>query len=170
MHLFFMRHDKAGRRDPGLYPDDHQRPLTAAGQQDHRLVARALAPLLQPLDHLLSSPILRARQTAAIVAEALQFSGSIEETPVLGEDCTVGAVFTLLQEYPGDARILCVGHEPSMSRLSAVSLEGEGRSAIAFQPGSVLGVTFSGHPTPGRGTLRCFLRSADVLSFLPPTI
>jgi hypothetical protein len=50
-----------------------------------------------------------------------------------------------------------------MSKLSAVFLDGEGRSTIAFQAGAVLGLAFSGFPMPGRGTLRFFLRPADVL-------
>ena len=161
MELFFMRHAEAERRE--LYPDDRQRPLTALGRQRHQCVVRALMPLLQPLDHLLSSPVLRARQTAEIVAAAVPCATAMQETSVLAEACTVGAVLHLLQGYPHQARILCVGHEPNMSKLSAVFLDGEGRSAIAFQAGSILGLTFSGYPTPGQGTLRFFLRPADVL-------
>jgi phosphohistidine phosphatase len=165
MDLLFMRHAEAERRD--LYPDDHQRPLTAKGQHEQRLVVRALLPLLQPLDYLLSSPLLRARQTADIVAEALRFAGQVEQTPVLGGACAVGSVLDLLQGYPRQARILCVGHEPDMSRLCAIFLDGEGRSAMAFQAGAVLGLTFTGHPMPGRGILRFFLRPTDVLALLP---
>ena len=60
MHLFFMRHAEAEPRQPSA--DDFQRPLTAQGRAQQRLVVRALAPILQPLDHLLSSPLVRARQ------------------------------------------------------------------------------------------------------------
>ena len=164
MDLFFMRHAEAEKRE--RYPDDHRRPLTAEGHQEQRLVARALVPVLQPLHHLLSSPLLRARQTADLVAEALRFPGQVEETAVLGGDCTVGAVLTLLQGYPREARLLCVGHQPAMSRLAATFLDGEGRSALAFQPGAIVGLTFSGYPTPGRGILSLFLRPADVLSLI----
>jgi phosphohistidine phosphatase len=162
MELFFMRHAEAEPRE--RYRADAQRPLTDAGRATQRRVARLLSPLLLPLDYLLSSPILRARQTADIVAEALPFAGQIEETSVLGSDCTVGAVLHLLQGYPQHARILCVGHEPDMSQISAVFLDGEGRSAIAFQPGSVIGLAFQGLPVLGRGTLRCFLRPVEVLA------
>jgi phosphohistidine phosphatase len=162
MELFFMRHAEAEPRD--RYQADHQRPLTDTGRETQRRVARALSPLLQSLDHLLSSPILRARQTADIVAEALQFAGQIEETSVLGSECTVDAVLRLLQGYPQHARILCVGHEPDMSQLSAVLLDGEGRSAIAFQPGSIIGLVFQGHPALGHGTLRFFLRPGELLA------
>ena len=164
MDLFFMRHAAAEPREH--YAHDHQRPLTAPGRQQQRRVAQALCPILQPLHHLLSSPLVRARQTAALVAEALAFPGQIEETAVLGADCTVGAILDLLHGYPPQARLLCVGHEPHMSRLSAVLLDGAGRSAIAFQPGAIIGLSFAGHPAPGRGTLRLFLRPAEVLALL----
>jgi phosphohistidine phosphatase len=165
MDLFFMRHAAAEPREG--YAHDHQRPLTAPGREQQRRVAQALCPILQPLHHLLSSPLVRARQTADIVAEALAFPGPIEETAVLGADCTVGALVDLLQGYPPQARLLCVGHEPDMSRLSAVFLDGASRSAMAFQPGALIGLSFAGHPAPGRGTLRLFLRPAEVLALLP---
>ena len=164
MELFFMRHGVA--ESPDRYGDDGQRPLTEQGRHDQSRVARVLVALLEPLDHLISSPLLRARQTADIVADALQFDGQIEESTILAGDCTVDAILDLLQGHSPSARILCVGHEPHMSRLSAIFLEGEGRSAIAFQPGSVMGLTFNGHPLPGRGMLRVFLRPVDVLSVL----
>jgi phosphohistidine phosphatase len=167
MHLFFMRHAEAEPRQHST--DDFQRPLTAQGRAQQRLVVRALTPILQPLDHLLSSPLVRARQTADIVADTLRFPGTIEETPVLGADCTIGAVLQLLQAYPRQARLLCVGHEPDMSRLSAVFLDGEGRSAMAFQPGTLIGLSFPGHPAPGQGSLRLFFPPAEVLALLMPS-
>lgn len=167
MNIFFMRHAEAEPRE--RYADDFQRPLTAQGRAQQYLVVRALAPILQPLDHLLSSPLVRARQTADIVADTLQFPGPVEETAVLGADCTIGAVLQLLQRYPRQARLLCIGHEPAMSRLSAIFLDGEGRSAMAFQPGTIIGLSFPGHPTPGQGSLRLFLRPAEVLTLLPPS-
>lgn len=164
MELFLMRHGVA--ETSGRYADDAQRPLTEQGQRDHRRVAQRLLPLLDPLDHLLSSPLLRAQQTAAIMAESLQFGGHIEETSILAEDCTVDAVLDLLQGYAPTARMLCVGHQPHMSRLAAVFLDGEGHGTIAFQPGSLLGLSFNGRPTIGQGMLRVFLRPSDVLAML----
>jgi phosphohistidine phosphatase len=161
MELFLMRHAEA--ESPALYAEDHQRPLTERGYQHQQQTVRVLAPLLQPLDHLLTSPILRARQTADITASGVTCATPVAETPILADACTPGAVLNLLQAYAQDARILCVGHQPHMSQLSAVFLDGEGRSQVAFQPGSVLGITFPGHPMPGRGVLRFFLQPADVL-------
>ena len=75
-----MRHAEAEPREH--YVHDHQRPLTTQGRQQQHRVGQVLTPILQPLDHLLSSPLLRARQTADIVAEVLAFPGQIEAPPV----------------------------------------------------------------------------------------
>ena len=161
MELFLMRHAEA--ESPALHAEDRQRPLTERGYQYQQHMVRVLAPLLQPLDHLLTSPILRARQTADLTASAVTCATPVAETPILADACTPGAVLNLLQTYSPNARILCVGHQPHMGHLSAVFLDGEGRSQVAFQPGSVLGITFAGHPMPGRGVLRFFLQPDDVL-------
>ena len=162
MELFLMRHGVAAAQSP--YVDDDQRPLTPQGEQQQRLVVQALTPLLQPLDHLLSSPLRRARQTADIVAETLQLRGAVEETSVLARDCSMLALLRRLEAYPRQARLLCVGHEPHMSRLAVGFLAEQGRGAIAFQPGSVIGLAFPGAPAPGNGMLLFFLRPVDVLS------
>jgi phosphohistidine phosphatase len=156
-----MRHAEA--ESPRRYAEDRLRPLTAQGQARHQVVARALSPLLQPLDHLLTSPFLRARQTADIMAAALTCASPVAETPFLADACTIDNVLSLLQDYPQDARILCVGHQPYVSRLAAVFLDGEGRSAFAFEPGSAIGITFQAYPAPGAGLLRFFLRPTDLL-------
>lgn len=161
MELFLMRHAEA--ESPQRYAEDRLRPLTAQGQARHQIVVRVVAPLLQPLDHLLTSPILRARQTADITATSVKCARPVEETSLLAEACSLGNVLSLLQDYAPDARILCVGHEPHMSRLAAAFLGGAGRSAFAFEPGAVIGMTFRGHPAPGFGILRFFLRPTDVL-------
>ena len=165
MELFLMRHAEA--EPPTLYAEDRQRPLSPHGLLSHERVARQLAPLLRPLDHLLTSPYLRARQTADIIAAAIAMTP--EETSLLAEDCTPGAVLNQLATYPPDARLLCVGHEPHMSRLSALFLDGEGRSVLAFQPGSVSSLTFRGHPRIGLGTLQFFLRPEDLLTLARET-
>ncbi len=166
MELFLMRHAVAD--SPQFYDRDWQRPLTEQGAQQHHQAIRVLAPLLTPLDHLLTSPLVRARQTADITATAVACASPIEETSILGEDCSLGNILHLLGQYALDARLLCIGHEPHMSRLSAVFLDGEGRSGIRFQPGAVIGMSFRGHPQPGGGVLRFFIQPADVLQLSLP--
>lgn len=82
MELFLLRHARA--EDAHLYSHDHQRPLSERGRHEQVHIAQVLAPLLRPLDYVLSSPLVRARQTADITAAALQFSQIIVETSALG--------------------------------------------------------------------------------------
>ncbi len=166
MELFLMRHAIAD--SPQFYDSDRQRPLTEQGAHQHRQVLRVLAPLLSPLDHLLTSPFIRARQTADITASAVTCTNPVEETNILAEDCSLGNVLYLLEQYPLDTHILCIGHEPYMSRLSAIFLDGEGRSTISFQPGAIIRMSFRGHAQPGCGALRFFLQPADVLRLTSP--
>ena len=161
MELFLMRHAEA--EAPDFNSEDRLRSLTEFGYRQHQQVVQNLVPLLQPLDHLLASPFRRARQTADLTAAAIACATPIEETSILADDFTLGSILHLLQTYAANTRILCIGHEPHMSRLTAVFLDGEGRSTVAFQPGSVAGFTFRGHPQPGQGLLRCFLQPQDVL-------
>ncbi len=99
MELFLMRHGIAA--SPQFYDgSDRQRPLTEEGTQQHEEVIRILAPLLQPLDHLLTSPYIRARQTANITAAAVTCANPVEETDLLADDCTLGNVIHLLKQYP----------------------------------------------------------------------
>lgn len=151
-----------------MYAHDYERPLSARGQREQAQIAALLAPLLSPLDDVLSSPLLRARQTADLTVAALQDAPAIVETAALGEHSTVSGVIALLAQYPPPARLLCVGHEPSMSRLAAAFLDVAGHGVIDFQRSAILGLHFSGHPAPGRGTLRLFLHPEDMLLLAPP--
>jgi phosphohistidine phosphatase len=162
MELFLLRHAQA--EDPHLYAYDHQRPLSDQGRHEQQRIAQVLALLLSPLDYLLSSPLLRARQTAEITAAAMPFPCAMTETALLGEDCSVGNVVKLLQQYPPQARLLCVGHEPFMTRLSASFLNAASPRAVDFPRSALLGLHFPGHPEPGLGTLRVFLHPADMLA------
>ncbi|MBI4588303.1 MAG: histidine phosphatase family protein, partial [Candidatus Rokubacteria bacterium] len=81
MTLILIRHADASNDDP--------RPLTDAGRQQHARVAGALRRMGITVERLLSSPLLRARETAEITAGAVGFRGAVEETPALGDDFTV---------------------------------------------------------------------------------
>lgn len=110
MRLFLFRHAEA--QPQGSLPDA-ERPLTPAGIERTRSAARALAALrLQPA-RLVSSPLLRARQTAAILSEALR--QPVEISALLGYDFSVSALDELLRGLPADADVLLVGHEPTFS-------------------------------------------------------
>ncbi len=108
MDLFLLRHAEAGEA-----PRDEDRTLTAHGHEQARAVAGGIAWLDLRLEAVLSSPLPRARQTAAVVSEALGLP--LREAAELATGRGPEDALTLLD---GSAqRLLLVGHEPQLSGI-----------------------------------------------------
>ncbi|MBV9276951.1 MAG: histidine phosphatase family protein [Candidatus Eremiobacteraeota bacterium] len=120
--VYFLRHGDAG--DPEKWQgDDAQRPLSAEGRERTAREARALAKMPLKLDVMLTSPLLRAKQTAMIVAEALKMRADDDKRIV---DLNARKLQDLLKDHAGADAIMLVGHEPSMSQtISSVIGGGE---------------------------------------------
>jgi phosphohistidine phosphatase len=116
--LVLVRHGIAvDRLDPACPPDAH-RPLTDKGVRRTRAAAEGLMCLLEARpDRVLSSPLLRARQTAELLVEACELD-RFEITPALrpGSDPR-----RLLAELDQDAEetVICAGHAPNLDRVIA---------------------------------------------------
>jgi phosphohistidine phosphatase len=123
MELVLLRHADAGDQDPARYPDDRLRPLTDEGRRTQRAIARALQRMGVAFDHLLTSPLARARETAAITGELVECKSEIEAIPALGDDYSADALLGALSFYNPDSRIGCVGHEPYLSGFAAACLD-----------------------------------------------
>ncbi|MBM3459969.1 MAG: hypothetical protein FJX77_15720 [Armatimonadetes bacterium] len=115
MRLFFLRHGDA--EDPGPGQSDAERRLTPAGHAEMREVAVGIRSLNLGLTAILTSPRVRARETADWVARGLQAEGLLREEPRLGGGCRIGSLQSLLEPYGNADRILLVGHEPDFSLL-----------------------------------------------------
>jgi phosphohistidine phosphatase len=112
MRLFFLR---LGEADwPNWDKPDDERPLTDSGKKEMRKVAKFLCCLDIPLDDILSSPLVRARQTADIVAD--RFKLHVHEQKALGGGFNVSGLKELVQQYVVD-NLMIVGHEPSFSEV-----------------------------------------------------
>ena len=146
MILYFLRHGLAGSPRTG---DDDARPLTEAGQA----ALRSAAPLWRRLnlrpDIVLSSPLLRAAQTAELLTEALG-SG----TPVVHDALRPGAgwgdMARAMAGHPEARRVLFVGHEPDLSSTVALLT---GASSVRMRKGGLACVEFYGTPEPGGGEI-----------------
>lgn len=166
MRLILIRHADAGDPDRERYPDDRLRPLTPEGRRDHRMIARALARMGLAPTHLLTSPLVRARETAAITAEALGWTGPIESVDALGDQFSVGGLVEHLSRYPEDATLICVGHEPHLSRLAAALLDPAGTAKIAIPKSGVVALECAGKPAPGASRLLYLLPPKELLRLL----
>jgi phosphohistidine phosphatase len=114
MELYFLRHGVAADVAPaGL--GDAGRPLTKEGIAKMQAGARGMRRLGLRLDALLSSPLVRAHETAAIVARELGLELRLAEE--LAPGCDMAQLFTLLGEYRAAEQVMLVGHEPDFSTL-----------------------------------------------------
>ena len=87
------------RDDPSV-SDDAERPLTAEGVERTRLAAHGLLTLGAVIDHIVSSPLKRAVQTAAIAAEALGVPPlSLEKTELLLPEAVPDEILPLLRRW-----------------------------------------------------------------------
>jgi phosphohistidine phosphatase len=111
LKLYLVRHGHAGDPDAWKGPDD-SRPLTAQGRGDLRRSARALARK-ETIDLLCTSPLVRAVQTAEILAEALD----LDDVTVLEELRPDVPVQALLERAAREEakRIALVGHDPQIT-------------------------------------------------------
>jgi phosphohistidine phosphatase len=115
MRCYFLRHGPAG--DPGDFQGaDFDRPLTGEGQDRMAREAKTIAELSLDLDLILTSPLVRAKQTAAIVASGLKLRNAPLEDERLGLGFDAKALASILREHADANAIMLVGHEPSMSQ------------------------------------------------------
>ena len=142
MNLYVLRHGIAVERGtPGL-GQDADRPLTAKGERRLWRITAAMAALELSFDLILSSPYLRARQTAGIVAEALRARKKLE----LLDSLTPGGDAKMLIAYlnglgPAPEHVMLVGHEPYLSGLIARLISGSVSSAVTMKKGGLCKLT-----------------------------
>lgn len=125
MTLYLLRHGIAeDRAAPGI-KKDADRVLTAEGRQKVRRLAKALGRLEVQFDRIFSSPYLRARQTAELVAGASAQGPKVELWEELTPDGDALALIARLKQLkPVPGHVLLVGHEPYLSGLASLLLTG----------------------------------------------
>ena len=123
LELYFFRHGIAVDREDSNIATDAVRPLTEEGIRKTRSAAEGLKRMEIPFDRILTSPWLRANQTASILSEMLYLSPA-QEVPELAGDKTPSELLDALAKQHGK-RTLLVGHEPLLSSTVVQLLGGE---------------------------------------------
>ena len=152
--LYIVRHDIAEERGEA-WPDDTKRPLTDEGMQRMRRASRSLARLGVEIDVVLTSPLVRTRQTAEIFASAFSPHPAVVNLDALAPDGGAAAVLAELEKYAKKKSIALVGHEPGVGELGA-RLAGM-RQSMEFKKGAICRIDVETLPPKGAGTLRWFL-------------
>jgi phosphohistidine phosphatase len=160
MKIHVIRHAWAGEsRDP-RWPDDRQRPLSDEGRKRFKQYAKRLVAIgIQPAV-IATSPLVRCRQTADILAARVPGAPPVVELPALQPDSHLLEALRWTAEQ-GGADVAWVGHAPDVGALVA-RLIGAGDAAIHFAKGACAEVRIEPPLEPGRGEL-LWLATAKVL-------
>lgn len=142
MDLYLLRHAIAVTRGTEGYDNDADRPLTPKGEKKMYRIAEGMKSLGLSFDLLLSSPILRARRTAEIVAEVFALTKKLRFSENLGtggdeEDL----IRELIDEYSTCNALLLVGHEPDMSALISLLVSGGPEFSVTMKKGGLCKLT-----------------------------
>jgi phosphohistidine phosphatase len=136
--LYLLRHAIAVPRDNSADAPDSQRPLTPKGERRMRLAAQGMSALGLSFEGIVSSPYLRAKQTADIVAEVLQTPVQVDLSPALapeGNPCQL--IAELKRRDRARQPLLLVGHEPYLSHLISILLTGGPTLEVVMKKGGL---------------------------------
>jgi phosphohistidine phosphatase len=149
--LHLLRHADAG--DPEKWQgDDAARPLSEKGVRQAEGLGRQLAKVGLEVDAILSSPKLRALQTAEIVGRAIGAGVTTDDR--LAGSLDPERVASLLRDAGGPRRPVLVGHDPDFSELLA---ELTGAPSLAMKKGAIARVDLADGVRAGSGVLRWLL-------------
>jgi phosphohistidine phosphatase len=154
LELYLIRHGLAADRGDE-YPDDSKRPLTSDGIAQLRKEARALDAFDIGFDHIVTSPLLRTRQTADVFAEHLKSKPAVSNSDALAPAGTPAAVMQEVGKHARKGRVALVGHEPNLGELAARLIGA--RSPLDFKKGAICRIDFDVLPPKGAGRLRWFV-------------
>ncbi len=135
MFLYIVRHAIATTTSPE--GDDSQRPLTEQGRRKMYRIAQGLRALDLTFDLMMTSPYVRATQTARVLAKRLDLGkDKILVTEALAPSGSVAdLVKDITEKAQGLETLALVGHEPYLSRLIALLISGNPDLAITLKKG-----------------------------------
>jgi phosphohistidine phosphatase len=157
MKLYLLRHGTAS----DVPPSDAERELTREGEEEAQIAGSALAELGVKPSHVLSSPLVRSRQTAEIAAQVLKIQAEVELVDELTNGTPTPTLLRTLKPYSSEDEILLVGHMPSLSEHLAALIGSKSPQGLPLGKGSVACVDLD-ELRPGRGQLRWLLRQKQL--------
>ena len=142
MDLYILRHAIA--ESHSAPKPDSQRRLTLDGAQKMRRIAKGMKALDLKFDLILSSPYLRARETAEIVAKTFGCEKALKLSPALAADGNPKELIEELKhKYRREKRVVLVGHEPYLSNLVSLLLSGHTDISVNLKKGGLCSLTIA---------------------------
>jgi phosphohistidine phosphatase len=147
-----MRHGDAAPAAAGM--QDSDRPLSPEGERTALEVLPGLRKLIGQIDFIITSPALRARRTALILAKEFKCTGFIEAQEALTGPGGEKKVTDSINKLIGKENIVVVGHMPYLSDLARYISGDPGNEEIDVKKAGVVKIHIPGFPGPGQGQIR----------------
>ncbi|MCC7344183.1 MAG: phosphohistidine phosphatase SixA [Deltaproteobacteria bacterium] len=159
IEISFLRHAIAAERG-AEWPVDAERPLTTDGRRKMIAAARGMGKLGLRFEVLLSSPLLRAVQTAELVKKHLPFAGPLETTEELEPSGSLRALLRLLKARR-ERSFLLVGHEPALSGWIGELLRLGPAASVEMKKGALCRIALESAEAGA---------AAELLALIPPKV
>lgn len=138
MDVYVLRHGVAAERDHCKYPDDDLRPLTPEGIDKLTRQTRGLRAMGLFVDLVISSPLVRAVQTADVVMVGLEVTGELAYSRALRPEAHPYLMMEALgSKYSEIEKVMLVGHEPHMSSFVSMVVSGDPNGLIRLKKGAL---------------------------------
>ena len=138
MDVYVLRHGVADERDYRKYPDDNLRPLISKGVDKLVRQAKGLKAVGFCVDLVISSPLVRAVQTAEVVMAGLGMAGDLVYSEALAPEAHPYLFLEeLASKYSTVDRVMVVGHEPHLSRFVSMVVTGDPNALIRLKKGAL---------------------------------
>lgn len=128
MIIYFLRHASAGQKK--LSPKkDEKRPLDEEGVHQCTQMGRILSSMEVTVDAVISSPLKRATQTAALVANEIGYEGKLNIENALRPDAKYDHFREMLRKYSKTEAVMVIGHNPNFSDFLGQTIADNGTRA-----------------------------------------
>ena len=161
MHCLLFRHGIVYSSEE-WNGSEHERPLTTEGITKTEKAVAGLKRMGMKPTHLLCSPLTRAQQTAVIAKEILKIKAPIQVCPELVYDQSPMLLFPILNRFPQDALVMCVGHEPHLGQTAALMIFGKNASGLSVKKAGGCLISFDGNADVGKGHLEWWMTPAQL--------
>ena len=157
MELYLLRHGKAQEHTNNIVSDS-KRELTEAGKKELVCIAKAIKTLEVQVDEIISSPLIRAKQTAEIIIKHVKSKKKSvkiwsELKPEINVEKTIKKIITLKP----DSSILFVGHEPHLTNLIANIISNDSILDISLKKGGLVHIRCNPTKSKISGSLRSIM-------------
>ena len=159
MELLVIRHATAEDAKPGV--DDAHRELTKDGKKEMKRAAAGLKTLVDAIDVIAASPLVRAQETAEIVAKEYG-DLSVDTVEELTPASDPSALADWLSRNASSNIVAVVGHEPHLGKLVTWLMTGGGNSRVEMKKAGAALLEFSSQVGEGGGTLQWLLTGSQL--------